>query len=216
MAIKRLLMTFTFIIVSLVFSSGVSFALTTTDGASGSTFVWSQVSPTAGTKLKVLEVVSSPLKGTPTYRASGVCSLRKGVLSFNRVGKCRVSVSVKMKNTGKVLRSSKVFVVSAKTLSVPEMQLTGTSQEQLMQVVRAIEQKVAVFSLVSREWHVSLRQLNLSLVSYGIRVQFDPNEEGRDIYQITTAGQSVCFLWEYVDNISDDMYLKPHTCAKIG
>jgi hypothetical protein len=118
MAIKRLLMTFTFIIVSLVFSSGVSFALTTTDGASGSTFVWSQVSPTAGTKLKVLEVVSSPLKGTPTYRASGVCSLRKGVLSFNRVGKCRVSVSVKMKNTGKVLRSSKVFMVQAKTSPV--------------------------------------------------------------------------------------------------
>ena len=217
MAIKRLLMTFTFIIASLVFSSGVSFALTTTDGASGSTFVWSQVSPTVGAKLKVLEMVSSPLKGTPTYRASGVCSLRKGVLSFSRVGKCRVSVSVKMKNTGKVLRSSKVFVVSAKTLSVPQMQLTGTSQEQLMQVVRAIEQKVAVlFALSLSEWNVSLRQLNLSLVSYGIRVQFDPNEEGRDIYQITTAGQSVCFLWEYVDNISDDMYLKPHTCAKIG
>ena len=115
MAIKRLLMTSAFIIVSIVFSSGVSFALTTTDGASGSTFVWSQVSPTVGTKLKVLEVVSSPLKGTSTYRASGVCSLRKGVLSFNRVGKCRVSVSVKMKSTGKVLRSSKVFMVQAKT-----------------------------------------------------------------------------------------------------
>jgi len=115
MAIKRLFMTFTFIIVSIVCSSGVSFALATTDGASGSTIVWSQVSPTAGTKLKVLEVVSSPLKGTPTYRASGVCSLRKSVLSFNRVGKCRVSVSVKMKNTGKVLRSSKVFMVQAKT-----------------------------------------------------------------------------------------------------
>jgi hypothetical protein len=118
MAIKRLLMTFAFIIVSIVFSSGVSFALTTTDGASGSTFVWSQVSPTAGTKSKVLEIVSSPLKGTPTYRATGACALRKGVLSFNRVGKCRVSVSVKMKSTGKVLRSSKVFMVQAKTPTV--------------------------------------------------------------------------------------------------
>ena len=114
MAIKRLLLSFTFIIVSIVFSSGVSFALATTDGASGSTFVWSQVSPTVGAKLKVLEVVSSPLKGTPTYRASGVCSLRKGVLSFNRAGKCRVSLSVKLKSNGKVLRSSKVITVQAK------------------------------------------------------------------------------------------------------
>ena len=114
MAIKRLLLSFTFIFVSIVFSSGVSFALATTDGASGSTFVWSQVSPTVGAKLKVLEVVSSPLKGTPTYRASGVCSLRKGVLSFNRAGKCRVSLSVKLKSNGKVLRSSKVITVQAK------------------------------------------------------------------------------------------------------
>ena len=114
MAIKRLLLSFTFIIVSIVFSSGVSFGLATTDGASGSTFVWSQVSPTVGAKLKVLEVVSSPLKGTPTYRASGVCSLRKGVLSFNRAGKCRVSLSVKLKSNGKVLRSSKVITVQAK------------------------------------------------------------------------------------------------------
>ena len=215
MAIKRLLMTFAFVIVSIVFSSGVSFALATFEGASGSTFVWSQVSPTAGTKLKVLEVVSSPLEGTPTYRASGVCSLRKGVLSFNRVGKCRVSVSVKMKITGKVLRSSKVFMVSAKTLSVPQMQLTGTPQEQLMQVVKAIEQKVAVFRLVSREWNVNLHQLNLSLVSYGIRVKFDPNEEGRNIYQISMGGQSVCFLWSTnPDTLAK--YLKSHSCAKIG
>jgi hypothetical protein len=83
--------------------------------------------------------------------------------------------------------------------------------------LKAIEQKVAVlFALSLSEWNVSLHQLNLSLVSYGIRVKFDPNEEGRDIYQISMGGQSVCFLWEYVDNISDDMYLKPHTCSKIG
>lgn len=115
MAIKRLLMTFTFIIVSIVFSSGVSFALATSGGASGSTFVWSQVSPTVGAKLKLSKLVSSTIKGTPTYRATGACTLRKGVLSFNRVGKCRVSVSMKMKNSVKVLRSSKVLVVQAKT-----------------------------------------------------------------------------------------------------
>ena len=186
MAINRLLLTFTIVISSLVFSSGVSLALVTADGSSGSTFVWSQVSPIVGAKLKVSEVVSSSRKGTPTYRASGVCSLRKGVLSFNRVGKCRVSVSVKMKNTGKVLLSSKVFMVKAKTLSVPQMQLIGTPQEQLMQVVTAIEQKVAVFSLVSSEWNVSLHQLNLSLVSYGIRIQWDPTRK---------AGTSIKSQW---------------------
>ena len=215
MAINRLLLTFTIVISSLVFSSGVSLALVTADGSSGSTFVWSQVSPIVGAKLKVSEVVSSSRKGTPTYRASGVCSLRKGVLSFNRVGKCRVSVSVKMKNTGKVLLSSKVFMVKAKTLSVPQMQLIGTPQEQLMQVVTAIEQKVAVFSLVSSEWNVSLHQLNLSLVSYGIRIQWDPNEEGRNIYQITMGDQSVCFLWS-TNPGTLAKYLKPHSCAKIG
>ena len=215
MAIKRLLLTFTIVISSLVFSSGVSLALVTADGSSDSTFVWSQVSPIVGAKLKVSEVVSSSRKGTPTYRASGVCSLRKGVLSFNRVGKCRVSVSVKMKNTGKVILSSKVFMVKAKTLSVPQMQLIGTPQEQLMQVVTAIEQKVAVYGLTIREWSVSLHQLNLSLVSYGIRIQWDPNEEGRNIYQITMGDQSVCFLWSTnPDTLAK--YLKPHSCAKIG
>jgi hypothetical protein len=78
-------------------------------------FTWSEHALTVGTTVKASKLVSSTIKGTPTYRASGVCSLRKGVLSFNRVGKCRVSVSVKMKNTGKVLRSSKVFMVQAKT-----------------------------------------------------------------------------------------------------
>ena len=215
MAINRLLLTFTIVISSLVFSSGVSLALVTADGSSDSTFVWSQVSPIVGAKLKVSEVVSSSRKGTPTYRASGVCSLRKGVLSFNRVGKCRVSVSVKMKNTGKVILSSKVFMVKAKTLSVPQMQLIGTPQEQLMQVVTAIEQKVAVYGLTIREWSVSLHQLNLSLVSYGIRIQWDPNEEGRNIYQITMGDQSVCFLWSTnPDTLAK--YLKPHSCAKIG
>ena len=121
MAIKRLLLTFTIVISSLVFSSGVSLALVTADGSSGSTFVWSQVSPIVGAKLKVSEVVSSSRKGTPTYRASGVCSLRKGVLSFNRAGKCRVSVSMKLNSTGKVLRSSKVFTVTTQAPTPPPL-----------------------------------------------------------------------------------------------
>ena len=78
-------------------------------------FAWSQQTLTAGTTLEASKLVSSKIKGTSTYRASGACSLRKGVLSFNRVGNCRVSVSVKLKNSTKVLRSSKLFTVKAKT-----------------------------------------------------------------------------------------------------
>ena len=77
-------------------------------------FTWSEHALTVGTTVKASKLVSSTIKGTPTYRASGVCSLRKGVLSFNRVGKCRVSVSVKLKSNGKVLRSSKILRVKAR------------------------------------------------------------------------------------------------------
>jgi hypothetical protein len=92
--------------------------LATADGSSGSTFVWSQISPIVGAKLKVSEVVSSSRKGFRAFRATGACTFRKGVLSFNRAGNCRVSVSVRLDTTGKVLRSSKVLVVSAKTSGV--------------------------------------------------------------------------------------------------
>ena len=80
------------------------------------TFVWSSKTITAGSKLKLSKIVVVKVKGTSSYRATGACSLRKGVMSFNRVGKCRVAVSVKLKNSTKVLRSSKVFTVKAKSL----------------------------------------------------------------------------------------------------
>ena len=79
------------------------------------TFIWSSQTVTAGSKLKLSKIVSIKAKGKSSYRATGVCALRKGVLSFKRVGKCRVSVSVKLKSTGKVLRSSKVITVQAET-----------------------------------------------------------------------------------------------------
>jgi hypothetical protein len=79
------------------------------------TFAWSSQTVIVGTKLKLSKIVSVKVKGKSNYRVSGVCSLRKGVLSFNRTGKCRISVSVKLKSTGKVLRSSKVIMVQAKT-----------------------------------------------------------------------------------------------------
>ena len=177
------------------------------------TVVWSSRKITAGSKLKPSKVVLVKAKGKSYYRASGVCSLRNGVLSFKRVGKCRVSVSVKLKNTRKVLRSSKVFTVKAKQFSVPQMKLTGTPQEQANQVVSAAEKVAAISDF--KKWSVALHQLNLSLVSYGVEVVWDPNGVGSNIYQISLGDQRACFLWTEVNpNVSDDMYLKPHSCAK--
>ena len=94
---------------------------------------------------------------------------------------------------------------------VPQMQLSGTPQEQANQVVAATE-KVAAIPFSSSQWSSSLRQLNLSLVSYGVKVVFDPNEAGRNIYQITMGDQSACFLWSTnPDTLAK--YLKPHSCA---
>ena len=92
------------------------------------------------------------------------------------------------------------------------MQLSGTPQEQADQVLAATA-KVAAIPLSSYQWNQSLVRLNESLVSYGVTVRWDPNKTGRDIYQISMGGQSVCFLWDYVNNTSDDMYLKPHSCS---
>ena len=77
-------------------------------------FVWSSPTVTAGSKVKLSKIVSVKVKGKSSYRVSGACSLRKGVLSFKRVGKCRVSVSLKLQNSPQVLRSSKVFAVKPK------------------------------------------------------------------------------------------------------
>ena len=177
------------------------------------TVVWSSQTVTAGSKVKLSKVVSVKVKGKSSYRASGACSLRKGVLSFNSVGKCRVSVSVKLKNSTKVLRSSKLFTVKAKQFSVPQMKLTGTPQEQANQVVSAAEKVAAISDF--KKWSVALHQLNLSLVSYGVEVVWDPNGVGSNIYQISLGDQRACFLWTEVNpNVSDDMYLKPHSCAK--
>jgi hypothetical protein len=78
-------------------------------------FIWSNRTLAVGSTLKVTKLVSSKVKGQLSYRATGVCSLRKNVLSFKRSGKCRVTVSVQPKKSSKVSRSSKVLTVGAKT-----------------------------------------------------------------------------------------------------
>jgi len=82
-------------------------------------FVWSSRAITVGTKLKLSTMVLVNVKGNRADRATGVCSLSKGVLSFKRVGKCRVSVSVKLQNSTNVLRSSKVFTINKKKILFP-------------------------------------------------------------------------------------------------
>ena len=181
-------------------------------------FTWSKRTLTVGATLKASKLVSSKIKGTHTYRARGACSLRKGVLSIKRAGECRVSVSVTSKGKKKITRSSKLFMVQWKEFSVPQMKLTGTPEEQFNQVVAATE-KVAAISdskgLFSREANYSYGRLNYSLVSHGIRVKWDPNNEGLDIYQITMGGQSTCFLWSYGYSASDSISLQPHTCSPL-
>ena len=194
-------------------TTSTSTTIVVSPSVSSQPFTWSQRTLTVGATLKASKLVSSKIKGTSSYRATGACSLRKGVLSFKRVGKCRVSVSVTSKGSGKVLPSSKVFTVKAKQFSVPQMMLTGTPQEQTDQVATAAEKVAAISDF--KKWSVALHQLNLSLVSYGIKVVWDPNDEGRNIYQISMSGQSACFLWETVPGTLDK-YLKPYSCAKIG
>ena len=92
------------------------------------------------------------------------------------------------------------------------MQLSGTPQEQADQVLAATA-KVAAIPLSSYQWNQGLVRLNESLVSYGVTVRWDPNETGRNIYQISMGGQSVCFLWTYADNTSDNRSLQPHSCS---
>ena len=96
-------------------TTSTSTTIVVSPSVSSQPFTWSQRTLTVGATLKASKLVSSKIKGTSSYRATGACSLRKGVLSFKRVGKCRVSVSVTSKGTKKVTLSSKMFTVKAKT-----------------------------------------------------------------------------------------------------
>ena len=96
-------------------TTSTSTTIVASPSVSSKSFTWSQHTLTVGTILKASNLVSSKIKGTRTYRATGACSVVKDVLRFTRTGECRVTVSVKLKSTGKVTRSSKLFTVKAKT-----------------------------------------------------------------------------------------------------
>ena len=193
-------------------TTSTSTTIVVSPSVSSQPFTWSQRVLTVGATLKASKLVSSKIKGTRSYRATGACSLRKGVLSIKRAGECRVSVSVTSKGKKKITRSSKLFMVQWKEYSAPQMKLTGTPEEQFNQVLAATE-KVAAFPLSSREWNFSYGRLNYSLASRGIRVRWDPNDAGLDIYQISTGSQSACFIWETVPGTVNQGDLQPHTCS---
>ena len=96
-------------------TTSTSTTIVVSPSVSSKPFTWSQRTLTVGATLKASKLVSSKIKGTRAYRATGACSLRKGVLRFTRTGKCRVTVSVTSKGTKKITRSSKLFTVKAKT-----------------------------------------------------------------------------------------------------
>lgn len=78
-------------------------------------FTWSNKAFIVGTTVKLSKLVTTKVKGVRTYRFSGFCSLRKGVLYFKYPGKCRATVTMQPKTGTKVLRSTKVLTVRAKT-----------------------------------------------------------------------------------------------------
>ena len=91
------------------------------------------------------------------------------------------------------------------TTQVPQMQLTGTPQEQANQVVAALA-KVAASSDFGT-YSNRMYQLKQSVAPYGITIEEDPLHTGQRIYRISKDGQSGCFLWTFRDE------LEPSSCS---
>ena len=95
------------------------------------------------------------------------------------------------------------------TTQVPQMQLTGTPQEQANQVVAALGKIAGISNYGTRT--LQIYDLNQSIASYGITITEDTS---RHIYTISANGQSACFIWDYVDIAnSDDKGLVRRSCS---
>jgi hypothetical protein len=66
--------------------TSTSTTIVASPSVSSKPFTWSQHTLTVGTMLKASNLVSSKIKGTRTYRATGACSVVKDVLRFTRTG----------------------------------------------------------------------------------------------------------------------------------
>ena len=173
-------------------------------------FTWTTRTLTAGTTLKISKLVSTKVKGTRTYRATGACSLRDNVVSFKRVGKCRVLISVQLKKGAKVSRASKALVVYAKKPSYLEPKLSGTPEEQTNQVLPAL---IKIDDIRGYGPYVmALHKLETSVASYGMTIK---PYLGMGIYQVTVGGLTSCFL---KDEINDWMHpgivMMPYSCTQ--
>ena len=87
------------------------------------------------------------------------------------------------------------------TTQVPQMQLTGTPQEQANQVVAALGKIAGISNYGTRT--LEIYDLNQAIASYGITITEDTS---RHIYTISANGQSACFIWDYVDVDNSDAY----------
>ena len=90
---------------------------------------------------------------------------------------------------------------------VPQLQLTGTPQEQANQVVAALTKVAAQNDFGS--WSKQLYELKQAVAAYGVTIEADP---GTRIYTISMGGQRACFLWTYKDLETNDKHLAPHPC----
>ena len=173
-------------------------------------FTWSNRTLNAGTTLKISKLVSTKVKGTRTYRATGACSLRNNVVSFKRVGKCRVTISVQLKKGAKVSRASKALVVNAKKPSYLEPKLSGTPEEQTNQVLPAIS-KINDLDGYG-PYIIALYKLKDSVAPYGMTIWADP---GSSIFKISVGGLTSCFIPDYNNiDIDDHKVMTPYSCSK--
>ena len=173
-------------------------------------FTWTNRTLNAGTTLKISKLVSTKVKGTRTYRATGACSLRYNVVSFKRVGKCRVTISVQLKKGAKVSRASKALVVNAKKPSYLEPKLFGTPEEQTNQVLPAIS-KINDLDGYG-PYIIALYKLKDSVAPYGMTIWADP---GSAIFKISVGGLTSCFRPDYNNiDIDDHKVMTPYSCSK--
>ena len=100
-----------------------------------------------------------------------------------------------------VTKSPSTTIRKTTPSTYPQIQLTGTPEEQLTQVVAAAAKVAAVKDYGS--WVTKLYQLKQSVASYGITIDADP---GTGVYTISMGGQRACFLWTLYDK------LEPHSC----
>ena len=195
---------------SLMSSPSTSTTTVTAPTVSVKPFTWSKRTLNAGTTLKISKLVSTKVKGTRTYRATGACTLRNNVVSFKRAGKCRVLISVQLKKGAKVSRASKALVVNAKKPSYLEPKLAGTPEEQMNQLLPVFVKLDALNGY--GEWALAFYKLKTSVAPYGMTIK---PYLGFGVYKVTVGGLTSCFLNDEAnDHQHPGIIMMPYSCSK--